>query len=135
MRYTPENIINLGEHDIYVFGSNTKGRHKKGAAKIALDKYGAKLGQARGLQGRSYAIVTKDLELGERSIPLSHIKREILELYSFASSCPDLTFYVVKIGCSLAGYTVKEMADLFISCETARPSNIVLPKEFHSDVL
>lgn len=132
MRFTPEDITILGKNDIYVFGSNTKGKHKKGAALIALENFGAKLGQARGLQGNSYAIVTKDLEIGERSISLSSIKREILEMYSFATLSYDLTFYVVKIGCSLAGYTIKEMSDLFISCETVRPSNVILPKEFYA---
>lgn len=131
MRFTPEYIVDLEPGGIYVFGSNTKGKHRKGAAKIAFDKFGAKIGQARGLQGRSYAIVTKDLDIGERSIPLTNIKREILELYRFAKTSRDLTFYVVKIGCSLAGYTVEEMTALFISCEGNRPINVILPKEFY----
>lgn len=51
---------------IFVFGSNPEGRHGAGAAKIAVDKFGAKYGQGEGLQGNAYALPTKDL----RSKPL-----------------------------------------------------------------
>ena len=54
-------IRSLQPNQIFVFGSNTQGRHGLGAAKIALQKFGAKYGQAEGIQGQSYAIITKDL--------------------------------------------------------------------------
>jgi hypothetical protein len=41
----PENNV------VFVFGSNTEGRHGAGAAKVAKDKFGAKYGQAKGMQG------------------------------------------------------------------------------------
>jgi hypothetical protein len=58
-------ITSLKPNQIFVFGSNeggSKGQaptHGAGAAKLAKDKFGAKQGQSRGIQGQSYAIVTK----------------------------------------------------------------------------
>ena len=40
-----------GQRQIFVFGSNTEGRHGKGAALLARQRYGAKLGVAQGLVG------------------------------------------------------------------------------------
>ena len=54
-------ILKLKPNQIFVFGSNTQGRHGKGAALCAKERFGAIYGQAYGLQGQSYAIVTKEL--------------------------------------------------------------------------
>lgn len=53
--------VTPGDNVIFVFGSNTEGRHGAGAAKVAKDDFGAIYGQAEGLQGNAYAIITKDL--------------------------------------------------------------------------
>lgn len=127
-QYTPEYLTDLERNEIFVFGSNTEGRHGKGAALIAKKHFGAKYGQAKGLQGRSYAIITKDLSKGFKSIPLSVINEQILELYDFAKQNTHLTFYVTKIGCSLGGYRINDIAAQF-NLEI-QPENIILPKEF-----
>ena len=57
-------ITDLLENQVFVFGSNPQGRHGKGTAKIALNKYNAIYGQGHGLQGRSYGLVTKNLKKG-----------------------------------------------------------------------
>ncbi len=44
LKYTPENITSLERDDIFVFGSNLEGRHLGGAARVALDKFGARDG-------------------------------------------------------------------------------------------
>jgi len=130
--YTPDPIDpgKMGPNDIFVFGSNTEGRHGKGAALTAKTYFGAIYGQARGLQGNSYAIVTKDLKVGERSIDLQEIENQINELIQFALDNSEKTFWVVKLGCSLAGYSIKEIAQLFSN--KLIPANIVLPVEFVS---
>lgn len=67
--YTPNHytgMITPDANTIFVFGSNPEGRHGAGAAKVAVDRFGAKYGQGEGLQGNSYALPTKDL----RSKPL-----------------------------------------------------------------
>ena len=133
MMFTPHDVNDLfplAPNEVLVFSSNNQGRHGKGLALLALQKAGAKYGQARGLQGQSYAIVTKDLRIGERSVPLDEIKAEVEEFYKVALNNPDTVFYVPKIGCSLAGFTVQEMTSLFHSIEDKRPSNVRLPIEF-----
>lgn len=97
--------------DIFVFGSNLAGRHGAGAALDALRKHGAILFQGEGLQGRSYAIPTKDYQI--RTLPLEHIRKSVEEFKTFARSRQDLTFYVTPIGCGLAGYKREEIRPMF----------------------
>ena len=132
--YTPENITSLKPNEIFVFGSNTEGRHGAGAAKIAVDKFGAKYGQAEGLQGQSYAIVTKDLSKGERSVDLDSIRDQIFHLVDRAKyeDLKDKKIYVTKLGTGLGGFTVAEIKELFrqVDYQEGIPDNVILPKEF-----
>lgn len=134
MRTYVGNITDLKPHQIFVFGSNTQGRHGKGAAKTARELFGAKYGQASGLQGQSYAIITKDLTLPYtlqyKSISENDIKKQIEELYSFAKEHPDKEFFIAYTGngVNLNGYSSKEMATMFSSFEI--PNNIVFEIEF-----
>ena len=57
-RITPDFITSLKENEIFVFGSNLRGMHGGGAARIAYQHFGAIYGQGVGLQGQSYAIPT-----------------------------------------------------------------------------
>lgn len=120
----------IEENFIFVFGSNTEGRHGKGAALYARQKYGAKNGQPRGLQGNSYAIVTKNLnpkfgKYGRRSIPLLDIKNQLLELSEFAIVNKHLDFIMTKIGTNNAGYTNGEIKSLMDSIKWSQ--NVHLP--------
>lgn len=114
--------------EIFVFGSNTEGRHGKGDALEARLHHGAVYGQSRGLQGNAWAIITKDLSKGKRSIPLDYIKAQVLELIAFACIHPqeDYKFLVSPIGCGLAGYTPEEIAPFF----EKSPPNVILPDVF-----
>ena len=47
-RYTPERITELKANEIFVFGSNLAGAHAGGAARIAMEKFGAVWGQGVG---------------------------------------------------------------------------------------
>lgn len=128
MQYTPEKITSLKPNQVFVFGSNTEGIHGAGAARIAKEQFGAIYGQAEGLQGQSYAIITKDLGKGERSIHLLDIYESIKRLITFAKENPQLEFLVTKIGCNLAGFKEAEIAKLWEGL--AIPDNIILPLEF-----
>ena len=44
-------ITELDKNEIFVFGSNGYGAHNGGAAATTVHKFGAKMGQAEGLQG------------------------------------------------------------------------------------
>lgn len=120
-QYTPDRITTLGPKDIFVFGSNLQGRHAGGAARIAMNRFGAIFGQGIGLQGNSYAIPT--MQGGVETI-----KPYVDEFISFAKRHSDLTFYVTKIGCGIAGFSFEEIAPLF--ADALSNSNIHLPKDF-----
>ena len=47
-------ITELKENQIFVFGSNTEGRHGKGAALLAFEKFGAIYGKSEGRMGQCY---------------------------------------------------------------------------------
>lgn len=120
-RYTPENITELNENEIFVFGSNIQGQHCGGAARVALLKFGAKLGQGIGLQGRSYAIPT--MQGG-----IETIQPYVDEFVNFADLHPELTFFVTRIGCGIAGFKDQEIAPLFDKAYDIQ--NIILPQSF-----
>ena len=79
-------ITGLDKNEVFVFGSSGQGAHIGGAAATAVHKFGAKMGQAEGLQGQSYAINTMDSE----DEMFAQIKRFI----HFAENHPELKFYV-----------------------------------------
>ena len=128
MYVTPNHIKELKENEIFVFGSNRQGRHGKGAALTARNKFGAIYGQSEGLQGQSYAIVTKELRKDYDSVTLDEIKEGIDNFIIFAKENTHLTFYVVELGCNLAYFTVEEIAPLFKP--TIRLKNVYLPQRF-----
>lgn len=97
--------------EIFVFGSNLAGRHGAGAAYDAMRFYGAILYQGEGLQGRSYALPTKDARI--RTLPLEKIEAHVKEFKDFARSRPDLTFFVTPVGCGLAGYKRAQIKPFF----------------------
>lgn len=109
---------------IFVFGSNLAGRHGKGAAKWALDRFGAKYGQGEGLQGTSYAIPTKDRNI--QTLPHRRIRVHVLRFLKFAREHPELNFQLTPIGCGLAGYAPEQIAPLFADA----PDNVLQPPEF-----
>ena len=98
---------------VFVFGSNLAGRHGKGVALHARQHCGAIYGQGEGLQGRSYAIPTKDAAI--RTLPLDAIAGHAARFLAFARSNPQMRFQVTAIGCGLAGYTPAQIAPLLMS--------------------
>lgn len=106
---------------IFVFGSNLAGRHGKGAALTARLYHGAIYGQGNGRQGNSYAIPTKDVYL--RTLPLETINFYVDIFITYAKEHPELSFFITRIGCGLAGYTDTDIAPMFKNA----PSNCELP--------
>lgn len=125
-RTTSENITVLNENEIFVFGSNLSGRHGKGAAKTALG-WGAKWGQAKGLQGRTYGIPTKDASI-RRTLTIEEIKPFVDEFIEFAKANENLIFLVTEIGTGLANHKKENIAPLFK--QAVNYKNIYLSKDF-----
>ena len=132
MNYTPDNITQLEDNQIFVFGSNLAGKHGLGAAKIAKDKFGAVYGIGKGIcGGQCYAFPTKDWEI--QSLTLLEIKNEFGDLIDCCNKHPEKEFLLTKVGCGLAGFSVAEIAPL-LGYFTI-PPNLILPKEFWSNLV
>lgn len=121
MRITPDFITSLRPDEIFVFGSNLAGMHAGGAARLALQRFGAVWGQGVGLQGQSYAIPT--MQGGVETI-----RPYVDEFITFARLHPQLKFLVTEIGCGIAGFSPEEIAPLFAAARGVE--NISLPRRF-----
>ena len=111
---TPENITELRDNEVFVFGSNWQGNHIGWAAKQAM-KFWAIIGQPEWLQGQSYAINTMDW--------LDIIKEQLERFSIFASDNIDKTFYLTKIGCWIAWYKEEDIKNILPKL----PINVILP--------
>lgn len=119
-RITPNHIKTLADNEIFVFGSNANGMHGGGAARAAVNHFGAIWGQGHGLQGQSYAI--------DSMSGIEPLKKDIADFVAFARQHPEMRFLVTRIGCGIAGYKASEMAPLFKDC--AELENVTLPADF-----
>lgn len=95
---------------VFVFGSNLEGDHSGGAARIAREEFQAERGVGRGRTNMAYAIPV--ISHG-RTLPLNAIDQAVREFISYADANATLTFYVVRVGCGIAGYADAQMAPLF----------------------
>lgn len=103
-------ITELKPNEIFVFGSNKNGYHAGGAAKIALDSFGAIWGIANGFQGQSYAIPTLSKKM--EKMPLISIQNQLEILVWIAERMPTVTFYLTDIGCGIAGFKIDELESI-----------------------
>ena len=120
-RFTPDFIRELKPNEVFVFCSNLKCYHGGGAARVAMNRFGAEWGNGVGLQGQSYAIPT--MQGGVETI-----QPYVDEFIAFAKQHMQLTFFVTRIGCGIAGFRDEDIAPLFV--EAIDIENIILPKSF-----
>jgi len=71
-------ITQLNDNEIFVFGSNTAGLHRGGAAKQAADEFSAERGIGEGFTGKCYAFPTLDGNLNQRSKEELELSRNLL---------------------------------------------------------
>ena len=132
MRKTYSGFIHyMNKDQIFVFGSNTQGRHGRGAALTARLRFGAIYGKPEGIQGKSFAIITKDLTKNTHpSRTPAQIISQIDKLYEYATLHPNKEFIIAyKCGDNnLNAYSSEDMAKMFASRDI--PSNIVFDKLF-----
>ena len=139
-------------HDnvILCVGTNTQGRSGKGLALTARDYWGAEYGKARGLSGRCYLLVTKNLKkgfyeeetgityhrYGRFSLTKDQIRANIADMYKVARENPDKWFIIpyIRDKSNLNGYTSLELINLFIR-DIDVPRNIVFHNSWKDLVL
>lgn len=119
-------IESLKPNQVFVFGSNANGHHIGGAARQAYDHFGAIWGQAGGMQGQSYGIITLDENM--RKVPLDYIGRQLQALNLQAKAMPKIEFLLTLIGCGIAGSSIEEIKSESIKIDWN--DNVVVPDEF-----
>lgn len=107
---------------IFVFGSNLSGIHGAGAAKAALDFFGAVWGVAEGMTGQCYAIPTVRRGIAG-PLELDAIRLSVSKFLHYAATHPEDRFFVTRIGCGLAGHKDADVAPMFRDA----PLNCSLP--------
>ena len=127
---------------IFVFGSNPKGIHGAGSAKVALNSFGAVLGCGEGLMGNSYALPTTNLNMKvyggytRHFIPKNEIEASIRKMFECAKSHPEYKFKIAYRNSpdevTLCGYSGRELMDCFFNASDGGnyPDNVYFSKEW-----
>lgn len=114
-------IEQLAPNQVFVFGSNTQGRHGKGAA-LKAKEFGAQYGNCMGPQGQTYAIITKELRRGWPPITLEFIEKQLEVFVLWAERHLQTEFLLLPIGTQLAGFTIEQLESVL----PPMPHNVVL---------
>lgn len=125
-RFTPNHVFSLRPQQIFVFGTDTKGSQRYGAAGMACKNFGAQVGVVEGPTGSCYALPTKGFQF-------EYFEKAVRRFKEYVESHPHNIFLITPVGCGHAGYNVSEVANLFkeyVPCE-----NIMLPKLFIDDYM
>lgn len=120
-RCTPEIITELKEDEVFVFGSKPDGNHKSGAAKIAVEKFGAQQGLGEGFSVQSYAIPVHKCHTHK-------MDKAVKTFIGYAKKHSDKAFYVLPVGCGSAGIDIRIVSEMFSKAMDF--DNIFLPKQF-----
>lgn len=121
---TIDNIQELKLKQIFVFGTDMKGSHVGGHGRIAVDKFGAVVGNSEGMQGQSYAIPVVD---GDKKISKYELYDYLERFYFCAKEHPCKEFILTDI-MTWAGFDVNEMS--YMTNLMHFPINVIMPKEF-----
>lgn len=124
-RISSNRIYHLAPNEVFVFGSNLRGMHGGGAARMAYENFGAVWGKGLGLYGQSYAIPT--MQGGVETI-----KPYVDDFLQFAKRNSELEFLVTEIGCGIAGFIPRDIAPLFFKAVEDDIRNVYLPESFYS---
>lgn len=124
-RITPSLVSALEPGEVFVFGSNIHGMHMGGAARVAIERFGAVWGVGEGLQGQSYALPTME--------GIESLEKAVARFVEFARQHPELRFLVTAVGCGIAGYTAEQVAPFFKSVIDLQ--NVYLPQSFWDVIL
>ncbi len=144
--YTPElmtekdffNQDGTPKNNTFVFGSNLLGIHAGGAAYFANNSLGAEIGIGEGFADinlLTYAFPTLKTpggafgETEENKLSLDDIERSMAKLMGIVNDHPDRIFYLTKIGCGIAGFTIEEVGNIFGLTYGHQP-NLIYPEEF-----
>ena len=120
-RCTPSKIFKLRQEQVFVFGTDSIGSQRLGAAGLAAKNFGAQIGVTNGRTGDSYALPAMGFSLAE-------LGSAILQFEQYARENRGTTFLVTPIGCGHAGFREEDVAPYFRGCIAL--TNVMLPEQF-----
>lgn len=120
-RFTPNHIFSLRPQQVFVFGTDTKGSQRYGAAGTACKKFGAQMGVVEGPTGTCYALPTKGFQF-------DYFEKAVNRFKEYVESHNQSVFLITPVGCGHAGFNVSDVANLFK--EYVSYENVMLPKLF-----
>lgn len=101
----PAVVEHLAENEVYVFVTDSEGRHFLPSAQRAL-RWGAEVGCCSGAKGKTYAMPL----LGSG---LAKAEQHFRDFAVYAIQHPEQTFVATELDAELLGYADEEMAQLF----------------------
>jgi len=120
---------------VFVFGSNLLGQHAGGAAAFA-EQFGCAIhgiGQGyvpghgpQGCKSGGYALPT--MAMPGVPLTLRGVEAAVTLFVAYAVVRNDLTFFVTRVGCGIAGFADGDIAPLFAGA----PENCIFPPEWKS---
>lgn len=96
--------------------------------------FGVARGFQEGREGKSYAIQTIKRPGWKRSLPLSEIKDQLIEMAEYARIHPEFQFHMTPVGAGLAGWTNAEMKKIWDEVKDKMPENVVYPQDLYEEV-
>ena len=105
-RKTPKHVFNLRPNQVFVFGTDTRGSQRYGAAGIAAKRFGAQIGVMDGPTGNCYALPTKGYLIED-------LRKAVTRFIQYVDNNKNHTFLITPVGCGHAGFDVSEVASLF----------------------
>ena len=128
-----DNITELKDNQIFVFGANAEGIHGKGSA-LQARKFGTANGEAvnsLSANGKTWGIVTKDSPYGSK-VSRNELTANINKLLKYASMPENANkeFLFTAIGTGLAGFTNEEVLEAV--GDVTKYKNIKFPSQWKS---
>lgn len=123
------------KNTIFVFGSNPRGIHGAGSARVAVQHFGATYGIGEGLQGQAYALPTTNLGINGREglMPPDEIIAHIKKMYQCAEANPNKIFKVAYRNqpneVTLCGYSGGDLQKMFKAAGPI-PENVWFSEEW-----
>ena len=99
--------------------------------------FGVPRGLQVGREGMSYGIQTIVRPGWKRSMPLAEIQNQLVALFEFAKSHPQLEFLMTPVGAGLSGWSDADMNRCFLSATATfggvLPANIKIPTNLYGN--
>lgn len=119
---TPDNITELKPNQIFIFGSNLLWQHWWWAARLAYEKFWAKMWVGEWLTWQCYAFPTLDENYNRLNWFCLEIS--VLLLFECCKENSSKQFLLTKVWCWIAWFKEEDIKKIF----RGSPKNLIKPK-------